>query len=158
MQDIAVLNKYGLLDDVALGPGLPTSFAATKKRIWEKFGGQRDSVPESSSFAQVEVLGERDGQLVQRAYQLWHERWGTEAVGKTAGVHAAVGVRLLARHGDERGVGFIDPERYFDPYEYLAELETVPDVRLTWKDNALAVDQRQHEQADSTAFLTQDHH
>lgn len=156
MQEIGVLNKYGLLDDVPLGPGLPTSFAATKKRIWEKFGGQRDSVPEWSSFAHVEVLGGVNGEFVQRTYEVSHDRWGTEAVGKTAGVHAAVGVRLLARHGDVRGGGFIDPEMYFDPNEYVAELEKVPGVRLTWSDTTPPVSGDPYEQVNTTAYLMQD--
>jgi len=142
MQDVAVLNKYGLLDDVPLGDGGLTSFEATKSRIWQKLGGQRDSFPDWSSFTMIEVLGERDGEPVRREYHLSHARWGTQAVGKMAGVHAAVGVRLLARHGTGPGVGFVDPERYFDPHEYVPEIQRIPDVHLSWNDTALPAGRR----------------
>ena len=37
------------------------------------------------------------------------------------GVCAAVGAQLLARHGRTEA-GFVDPEAYYDPDEFLAEL------------------------------------
>jgi hypothetical protein len=37
------------------------------------------------------------------------------------GACAAVGAQLLGRHGN-RGAGFVDPEAYYDPREYLVEL------------------------------------
>jgi hypothetical protein len=59
-----------------------------------------------------------------------------------AGVHAAVGVRLLARNGMGRGAGFIAPELYFDPSEYLHEIEAIPGVTLTWDETALPAERR----------------
>ena len=32
-------------------------------------------------------------------------------------------MQLLARHGRAAAVGFIDPEEYYDPFEFLEELE-----------------------------------
>lgn len=144
MADIAVLNRYGLLDDTPLGDGLPTAFDATKQRIWQKFGGQRRTWPEWTLFVVIEAIGELDGAMVERRYQVWHEPWGTEGTGRMTGLQAAVGVRLLARHGRTRGVGFVDPERYFDPQEYLPEIEAIPGLSLSWSDTELAapVDQR----------------
>ena len=39
-----------------------------------------------------------------------------------ATIPAAVGAHLLARHG-RTAVGFVDPEEYYEPAEYLAHLE-----------------------------------
>lgn len=113
MEDIRVLNKYGLLD----GPALEQ----TKARIWERFGGQRDAAP-WTLFVNVEVVGTRGGDVVSRVYDVSHPLdWGQEGTGRMTGVCAAVGAQLLARHG-QTVPGFVDPEGYYDAREYLAEL------------------------------------
>jgi saccharopine dehydrogenase-like NADP-dependent oxidoreductase len=132
MVDMQVLNKYGLLDSEPVGDGL-TSFEATKRRIWQTWGGRREVLPLWSSFVTIEAVGRRGGELVRREYQLSHDPWGTEAVGTTAGIHGAIGVRLLARHGGT-GNGFTDPERYFNPHEYVNELQAQPDIQVSWHD------------------------
>lgn len=136
MDDIAVLNKYGLLDAARLGQGSLTSFEATKERMWQTFGGRRDSLALWSSFMTIEAWGTIDGEAVEREYHVYHDPWGTEAVGTTAGIHGAVGVRLIAGHGTER-TGFVDPEQYFDPEEYLTELRAQPDIRVTWHERTV---------------------
>ncbi len=113
MEDIRVLNKYGLLD----GPALEQ----TKARIWERFGGQRDSAP-WTLFVNVEVVGTRGGEAVSRVYDVSHPLdWGQEGTGRMTGVCAAVGAQLLGRHGRTEA-GFVDPEAYYEPDEFLAEL------------------------------------
>jgi saccharopine dehydrogenase (NAD+, L-lysine-forming) len=113
MEDVRVLNKYGLLDGAAL--------EQTKARIWERFGGQRDTAP-WTLFVNVEVVGTRDGALVSRVYDVSHPLdWGQEGTGRMTGVCAAVGAQLLGRHGRTEP-GFVDPEAYYDPREYLVEL------------------------------------
>ena len=48
--------------------------------------------------------------------------WGERGVARMTGIPAAVGAQLLARHG-RIATGFVDPEEYYDPLEFLAELE-----------------------------------
>lgn len=109
MEDIRVLNKYGLLDGAAL--------EATKARISERFGGQRDIAP-WMLFVNVEVIAPAG----RRTYNVSHPLdWGQEGTGRMTGTCAAVGAQLLGRHGS-RGAGFVDPEAYYDPREFLAEL------------------------------------
>jgi saccharopine dehydrogenase-like NADP-dependent oxidoreductase len=114
MQDMRVLQRYGLLADHAL--------AETKQAIWRRCGGERDAAP-WMLYVNVEAVGTRDGDQVRRSYRISHPTdWGQQGVAKMTGVAAAVGVQLLARHG--RGAaGFVDPEEYYDPLEFLAELE-----------------------------------
>ncbi len=88
MEDMRVLNKYGLLDEAAL--------EHTKARIWERFGGQRDMSP-WTLFVNVEVIGSRGGTAVRRVYDVSHPlEWGQEGTGRMTGVCAAVGAQLLA--------------------------------------------------------------
>jgi saccharopine dehydrogenase-like NADP-dependent oxidoreductase len=136
MADIAVLNKYGLLDDVPASGGEATVYEVTKQRVWETWGGIRERVPEWSSFQVIEVAGERDGARLERTYTVTHDGWGTEAAGKMPGLHAALGVRLLARHRTGPGVGFVAPELYFDPHEYVDELRRMPETHLDWAEQA----------------------
>jgi len=131
MGDIEVLNKYGLLDPEPVGGEGLTVFEATKSRIWQTQGGRRGSLPMWSSFLVIETVGLLDGVLVRREYRVSHEPWGMEAVGTTAGIHGAIGLRLLARHGGP-GEGFVDPELYFDPEEYLTALAAERDIHVSW--------------------------
>jgi saccharopine dehydrogenase (NAD+, L-lysine-forming) len=122
MDDIRVLNKYGLLDGDAL--------ETTKRRIWERFGGQRDDAP-WLLFVNVEVIA--GAGRVRRVYEISHpDDWGQQGTGRMTGTCAAVGAQLLGRHGRTRA-GFIDPEEYYDPREFLAELERRGTVKVTWK-------------------------
>jgi saccharopine dehydrogenase-like NADP-dependent oxidoreductase len=125
MDDVRVLNKYGLLDEPAR--------EATRERIWERFGGVRDSAP-WLLFVNVEVVvGEADS-AVRRVYRVSHpDTWGHEGTGRMTGVCAAVGAQLLGRHG-RCGAGFVDPETYYDPAEFLAELARRGSVSVTWED------------------------
>lgn len=122
MDDIRVLNKYGLLDDA--------SIESTKARIWERFGGQRDASP-WMLFVNVEVIAARG----RRVYDVSHPLdWGQEGTGRMTGVCAGVGAQLLARHGGWSGGGFVDPEVYYDPYEFLDELERRGSVAVEQRD------------------------
>jgi saccharopine dehydrogenase-like NADP-dependent oxidoreductase len=123
MDDVRVLNKYGLLD--------PESIEATKERIWARFGGQRDDSP-WRLFVNVEVIAGG----TRRTYRASHPDWGQEGTGKMTGICAAVGAQLLARHGS-RGGGFIDPEAYFDPREFLGELSKRGTIAVTWEDGEI---------------------
>jgi len=114
MEHARVLNTYGLLDEGVRD--------ATKARIWERCGGLRDETP-WTLFVNVEVIGERGGETVRRVYDVSHPTsWGQAGTGRMTGTCAAVGAQLLARHG-RQGAGFVDPEAYYDPQEFLAELE-----------------------------------
>jgi saccharopine dehydrogenase (NAD+, L-lysine-forming) len=114
MQDMRVLERYGLLSADAL--------EATKRAIWERCGGARDSQA-WMLYVNVEVGGTRYGALVKRTYKVSHPvQWGDQGVARMTGIPAAVGAQLLARHG-RIATGFVDPEEYYDPLEFLAELE-----------------------------------
>jgi lysine 6-dehydrogenase len=114
MQDMRVLERYGLLAADAL--------EATKRAIWERCGGVRDGRA-WMLYVNVEIGGTRDGSLVKRTYKVSHPvEWGERGVARMTGIPAAVGAQLLARHG-RIATGFVDPEEYYDPLEFLAELE-----------------------------------
>jgi saccharopine dehydrogenase-like NADP-dependent oxidoreductase len=127
MADFAVLNRYGLLDGGAV--------EATKEQIWRRFGGRRDDSG-WYLFVQVEVIAVREnGEATRRVYNVHHPLdWRHEATGRMTGVCAAVGAQLLARRGTSRA-GFVDPEVYYDPNEYLAELEKRRSVSVEWTDS-----------------------
>ena len=114
MQDMRVLERYGLLAADAL--------EATKRAIWERCGGVRDGRA-WMLYVNVEIGGTRDGSRVKRTYKVSHPvDWGERGVARMTGIPAAVGAQLLARHG-RIATGFVDPEEYYDPLEFLAELE-----------------------------------
>ena len=52
------------------------------------------------------------------------------------GICAAVGAQLLGRHG-RTSPGFVDPEAYFDPDEFLAELGKRGTITVSWHDERL---------------------
>jgi saccharopine dehydrogenase (NAD+, L-lysine-forming) len=124
MEHVRVLGEYGLLD--------PDAIEATKARIWARKGGERDGNP-WRLFVNVEVLGTRAGEVWRRVYDASHPDWGDEGTGKMTGICAAVGAQLLARHGRLRA-GFVEPEAYFDPDEFLAELALRETISVTWRD------------------------
>jgi lysine 6-dehydrogenase len=128
MDDVRVLDKYGLLEGDML--------EATEERIWERLGGERDHEP-WLLFVNVEVVGRRDGAPVRRVYDVSHPvTWGQEGTARMTGVCAGVGAQLLARHG-RTATGFVDPEVYYEPAEFLAELERRASVVVTWREGAL---------------------
>jgi saccharopine dehydrogenase-like NADP-dependent oxidoreductase len=139
MADIEVLNRYGLLDDVSLddGPERVTALSATRKRIWTKIGGLRETWHQWCFYLVVDVVGMRKGSMVSRTYRVWHDDWGTEGTGRMTGVNAAIGALLLARRG-RRAVGFTDPEEYFDPDEYLEELQTRDGIHVDWSETSVS--------------------
>ena len=89
-------------------------------------------------YVNVEAVGMRDGAEVRRAYTVSHPAdWGQRGVARMTGVAAAVGVQLLARHG--RGAaGFVDPEEYFDPLEFLAELQRRESIAVEFEETSIA--------------------
>lgn len=140
MNDMRVLNKYGLLDSVEL-PGMPgvTALDATRARIWQKLGGIRTDP--CLLFTQVEILGTLDGRTIRRVYNLTHPvDWGDVATGRQTGICAAVGAQLLAKHGTGEHTGFVDPEVYYDPEEFIVELRKRGTLELTWADTEISAD------------------
>jgi saccharopine dehydrogenase-like NADP-dependent oxidoreductase len=136
MEDIRVLNKYGLLDRVPLadGQGL-TAYDATYQRIWDKFGGRR-SEP-CLLFTQVEAIGRRDASTIRRIYSLTHPvEWRLDSTGLQTAVCVGVLAQLMVRQG-RTATGFVDPEMYFDPFEFIAELQGRGTLSLTWYDEAV---------------------
>ena len=136
-EDLRVLNKYGLLDHTPL-PGYEglTAYQATWARIWEKWGGVRDSGAHAL-YINVEIIGTREGRAWRRVYNVSHPAdWGPKAIGKMTGICAAVGAQLLARHGRTH-TGFVDAEVYFDPPEFFAELEKRGTVFMSWEETPL---------------------
>ena len=129
MQDMRVLQRYGLLADTAL--------AGTKQAIWLRCGSERDAAP-WMLYVNVEVVGTRDGAELRRTYTVSHPvDWGQRGVARMTGVTAAVGVQLLAHHG--RGaIGFVDPEEYYDPLEFLSELERRESIVVKCDETPLA--------------------
>lgn len=113
MQDVRVLNRYGLL--------APATIEATKQAIWQRCGGARDSAA-CMLYVNVAVGARHEDSLVSRTYNVSHPvQWGQRGLARMTGVPAAVGVQLLARHGRTM-TGFVDPEQYYDPFEFLDEL------------------------------------
>ncbi|WP_181801480.1 saccharopine dehydrogenase NADP-binding domain-containing protein [Streptomyces shenzhenensis] len=122
MEDVRVLNKYGLLDDAEVeGAGGKTIREAVRDRMWEVRGGERDDRG-WALMCTVEVVGLRDGHSVVRTYQTGHPEWGHDTTGRVTGVSAAVGAELLAVQPPKL-TGWIDPELAFEPGPFLAALE-----------------------------------
>lgn len=138
MEDIRVLNKYGLLQrEVLAGAGEGQSaFDATYSQIWRTFGGcSFEGI--CLLFTHVEVIGQRNGTTYQRVYDLTHPLdWGEAATGRQTGICASVGAQLLARHG-RTTVGFVDPEVYYDPHEFIAELKARGTLSLIARESVI---------------------
>lgn len=129
MEDMRVLQRYGLLSAAKL--------ESTKRTIWERFGGQRDSAP-CLLYVNVEIIGSRDGQVVRRTYDASHPLdWGQTGVARMTGITAGVGAQLLVRHG-RIASGFVDPEVYYDPYEFLEELGRRRAINVGWKEHEVS--------------------
>jgi lysine 6-dehydrogenase len=124
MEDMRVLQHYGLLQ--------PSALETTKRTIWERFGGQRDASP-WMLYVNVEVIGTLGGVTLRRTYDASHPpEWGQGGVARMTGIPAAVGAQLLARHG-RAAAGFVDPEVYYDPHEFLDELAKRDSVSVRWR-------------------------
>ena len=115
MQDMRVLQRYGLLAGPALDADQAGDLAALRRRARRvavdavrQRRGRRHARRRARSGGPTRSATRRD--------------WGQRGVARMTGVAAAVGVQLLARHG-RAAAGFVDPEEYFDPLEFLAELE-----------------------------------
>jgi lysine 6-dehydrogenase len=129
MDDVRVLNEYGLLSQATL--------EATKEVVWDRFGGERDVAP-WMLFLNVEVVGTQNGETVRRVYDVSHPTdWNQAATGRMTGLCAAVGAQLLARHGRTHA-GFVDPEVYYDPHEFLVELARREGVSVARRDSILS--------------------
>lgn len=128
MQDMRVLERYGLLS--------PTALASTKQAIWERLGEVRDGSP-WTLYVNVDVTGSRDGELVRRTYNVSHPIvWGDRGVARMTAIPASVGAQLLARHG-RTAVGFVDPEEYYDPVEFLALLHQRGGIEIEREDSVI---------------------
>jgi saccharopine dehydrogenase (NAD+, L-lysine-forming) len=121
MQDMRVLQRYGLLS--------PSALKSTKQAIWDRLGGIRDGMP-WMLYVNVEVTGTRGGEVVRRTYNVSHSpAWGEQGIGRMTGSPAAVGAHLLALHG-RTAPGFVDPEEYYEPLEFLTHLERRPGIAI----------------------------
>ena len=118
-RDMWTLDKYGLLD--------PEVAEVVKDAIFARHGGRGTSTGDGSFAMVVDVSGTRGGRRLQRHYDVATTYLHT-------GTCAAVGARIMARHG-ATALGVVEPELYFDPAEFLAELADVG-VDVTWTDTA----------------------
>lgn len=129
MEDMRVLQHYGLLSAAML--------ESTKRTIWDRFGGQRDSAP-WMLYVNVDVIGARGDEAVQRTYRVSHPPdWGQGGVARMTGIPAAVGAQLMARRG-RTAAGFADPEIYYEPYEFLEELDRRHAITVAWDECAIS--------------------
>ena len=128
MQDIRVLNRYGLLTEASL--------ESTKRAIWDRWGGLRDRAS-WMLYVNVETVGTRGGEVLRRTCRISHPpEWDEHGMARMTGIPAAVGVLLLARHAGA-AAGFVDPEEYYDPQEFLAELERCDGIKIEREEVAL---------------------
>jgi saccharopine dehydrogenase-like NADP-dependent oxidoreductase len=128
MQDIQVLNRYGLLTQ--------TSLESTKQAIWERCGGARDAGA-WMLYINVETVGVRGSQVIRRTCRVSHPaEWGERGMARMTGIPAAVGALLLARRG-RVATGFVDPEEYYDPREFVTELDRRNAIKIERAEVAL---------------------
>jgi saccharopine dehydrogenase-like NADP-dependent oxidoreductase len=125
MADLAVLNRYGLLDEEN-GP-------RTKEAIWSRRGGVVGERYFGQFAARIEVGGATAGARVRRIYDIVVPPDGSTY--PLTGTCAGVGVRLLARRQRDRA-GVLEPEVFFDPHEYLEALEKQGVISVVWRDEA----------------------
>lgn len=130
MEDMRVLNKYGLLDEVPLdGAAGRTVRQVIRDRIWQLHGEARDDRG-WALVCTVEVVGVHAGRAVKRTYRTGHPAWGHDVTGRVTGVCAAVGAEILAT-APPPASGWLDPELAFDPAAFLsalAERQCIPVV------------------------------
>ena len=115
----------------ALRTGLPPGWTA-----WHSLR-LRDAAP-WLIFLHVEVIGPRAAESRRRIYRVSHTLdWGQEGTGRITGVCAGVGAQLLGRHGRTQA-GFVDPEVYYDPAEFLDELAKRGTVTVACEEDGVA--------------------
>jgi saccharopine dehydrogenase-like NADP-dependent oxidoreductase len=123
MAELAVLNKYGLLDEEN-GP-------RTKEAIWSRRGGIGGERYFGQIAARIEVRGAAGGDRVRRTYDIVVPPDGSTY--PLTGTCAGIGVRLLAHRPRDRA-GVLEPEVFFDPHEYLERLEQQGVISVVWRD------------------------
>jgi saccharopine dehydrogenase-like NADP-dependent oxidoreductase len=131
MEDFAVLGAYGLLDDVVQAtPAGPVRVRdVVRDRIWATWGGRTDDDADHL-YLHVRASGTSAGRDGTATWLATHPiAWRERSIGRMTGVGAAVGTVLLARQGGG-GLGIVDPERFYDPDEFLSELTGRHGVRV----------------------------
>ncbi|GAB1476206.1 saccharopine dehydrogenase family protein [Bacillota bacterium] len=122
MEDMSVLNRYGLLDPVEIdvdGKKIRVS-DIVEKRIWQVHGGKLDENL-WASFINVEVIGYKGGNRKKIITNVSHPtEWRVKGTSKATGIPAAVCTALLARNGSNQA-GIIYPEEYYNGTEVLKE-------------------------------------
>lgn len=132
MAEIAVLNKYGLLDE--------DTREFTKDVLWRKLGTAPDPTMPHYWGLNVEVLARAKRAKVNRTYEITYDReaFPEQPVTRGTAVAAAVCGQLVARNARSSGQsGVIDPEGFFDPEEFLATLRERGTLDARWSDTAL---------------------
>ncbi len=132
MAEIAVLNKYGLLD--------ADTHEQTKEVLWDKLGTALDPTMPHYWGLNVEVLASANGATVQRVYEIIYDRatWPEQPVTRGTAVAAAVCGQLVARNARNSGrTGVLDPESFFAPEEFLATLRERGTLDARWTDTVI---------------------
>ncbi len=132
MAEIAVLNKYGLLD--------ADTHKETKEVLWEKLGTAPDPTMPHYWGLNVEVLARANDATVKRVYEIVYDRaiWPEQPVNRGTAVAAAACAQLVARNARSSGhAGVVDPECFFDPEEFLVTLRERGTLDARWTDTVL---------------------
>jgi saccharopine dehydrogenase-like NADP-dependent oxidoreductase len=131
MDDFRTLNRYGLLDKahVEVSGGKVVVADVVRRRMWQVHGGRKDEQL-WGFFLNVEVLGRQQGRLGRCVMNASHPAtWKEHSTARMTGIPAAVGAVLLARHG-RRKTGIVYPEEYYDPAEFLSELQVFESIKF----------------------------
>lgn len=131
MDDFRTLNRYGLLDKahVEVSGGKVVVADVVRRRMWQVHGGRKDEQL-WGFFLNVEVLGRQQGRLGRCVMNASHPAtWKEHSTARMTGIPAAVGAVLLARHG-RRKTGIVYPEEYYDPAEFLSELQVFESIKI----------------------------
>lgn len=117
--------KLGLLDDRAITyKGLEINvFDFANAAIWATHEGKKEKRG-GPAFVKVEVQGKKQGMPTDITYDITHPvDWGINGLARSTAIPAAVGAIILARRG-RTITGIVDPEEYYDPDEFLVELNS----------------------------------
>jgi len=107
-----------------------------KEAVWRKLGGRVD-YDCAANFLKVEVTGRRGEKYLKRTYNVTHPlEWGDRATAKMSGIPASVGAILLARHR-RKITGIVDPEQFYDPKEFLRELDKRGTIKVEWVEEVI---------------------
>lgn len=132
MAEIAVLNKYGLLD--------ADTHEQTKELLWAKLGTALDPTMPHYWGLNVEILASANGTRVKRVYEITYDReaWRDQPVTRGTAVAAAVCSQLVARNARSfNHAGILDPECFFDPEEFLTAVRERGTLDARWSDTAI---------------------